>query len=167
MTPTSGAAGGMDFERGQFLLRLGLDLSGISTWRISSSSSWISAGLHIHLAQLGLDRAHLLAQKVLSLGAIDLLLDLVVDAVFQLEHVELAGQQDAQALQSLVGSRISSSSWRLVELEIEQGSDQVGQGPGSESSWPPRRHPRALCAIAAPPFQRATARRASGPRCLA
>jgi hypothetical protein len=84
----------------------------------------------VELAQLLLDRLELLAQHVLALVAPHLLLDLGVDPLADLEHLELARQE----LQHLAGPGLEIEGLEhvllLADLELEVAGDQVGQVPG-------------------------------------
>jgi hypothetical protein len=52
-------------------------------------------------AQFLLDGLHLLAQEVLALVAVDLVLDLLLDALLHLDQLDLTVQQDQHLLQPL------------------------------------------------------------------
>ncbi len=89
----------------QLLLRLGPHVVRQALGGHGSAQLVQLLGEHVQLAQLPLDDAHLLAQEVLAVGAVDLLLHLALDLVLQLQHVQLLGQQDADHLEPLVGAK--------------------------------------------------------------
>ena len=84
----------------------------------------------IRLTQFGLDGLHLLPQKVLSLGFINLLLHLGVDLVLQFQHVQLFGQQNAQAFQSLNRFQDAKQVLALLRIQVYGRGHQIGQPTG-------------------------------------
>ena len=88
------------------------------------------AGLVVHLAELALDRLELLAQHVLALRVAHLLLDLAVDALADLEDLELTREQHqhlAQALAHVVGGE---HLLLLAGLDVEVADHEVGDLAG-------------------------------------
>ena len=85
--------------------------------------------LDVELAQFALHGPDLLAQKELALGTVNLLLNLVMDAVLQLQHVELFGQENAEPLQP--GRRFQGLQQFLPfrEFQFQEGGDQIRQWP--------------------------------------
>jgi len=111
----------------EFLFRLGPHVFRQVLGRHGGAQLVQLLGEDVQFAQLALDDAHLLAQEVLAVGAIDLLLHLALDFVLKLQYVQLLGQQDADHLEPLVGAK------RLHDLlprghgHGQAGGDEVGQ----------------------------------------
>ena len=72
------------------------------------------------LAELPLDRLHLLAQEVLALRLVELLLHADVDLRLQLEHVELFREVDAQLLEALARLHRAEQILRRVVVQVER-----------------------------------------------
>ena len=90
----------------------------------------VELGAAFTLAQLVLDRLHLLAQEHLALAIADLGLDLVLDRLLGVEHVELTlhvGQHQAQPL--LDRERLEQL-LALLRREVEVAGDQIGEATG-------------------------------------
>ena len=102
MTPYSAAAGRQLLEPAELALGLpSAASSGSSASSIRSRSSCDLGLLLVALAELVLDRLHLLAQEVLALALVDLGLDLRLDLGPEPDHLELAGEDLREAAQPL------------------------------------------------------------------
>ena len=86
--------------------------------------------LRVALAELVLDRLHLLAQEVLALGLAHLGLDLRLDLRAQLEHLQLAAQDRRRRTQPLLDVRRLEQLLLLLGLEAERRGDEVGEHAG-------------------------------------
>ena len=87
-------------------------------------SSWFSV---VALAELGLDRLHLLAQQVLPLRVGHLLLGARLDLALELEHFDFARQRHRDRRQ-LDGDAVLLEQLLLVlGLHVEQAGEQVGE----------------------------------------
>src|SRR5262249_60158236 len=62
-------------------------------------------GPRVGLAELALDRLHLLAEIELLLGLVELRLDLRLDLVAQLEELDLAAEDRREGLQASAGGQ--------------------------------------------------------------
>ncbi len=78
-------------------------------------------------AQLLLDRLHLLVEVVLLLGLLHLLLDAALDPLVDLELVDLALEDRAEAGQALLGREDLQDVLLVLHPEDEVGGDGVGQ----------------------------------------
>ena len=81
------------------------------------------------LAELLLDRLHLLAQDVLALGLVHLGLDLALDAALQLEHLDLLGQELADHAQPIGDVDRLEQLLALLGAHLRAVGDHVGQQP--------------------------------------
>ncbi len=90
----------------------------------------------VALAELLLDRAHLLVEVVLLLRALHLLLDAGADLALDLEHLDLGLHQREHLFEALPGGRELEQALAVLELEVEVRDDGVGE-PGRRGH---RRH---------------------------
>ena len=81
----------------------------------------------VGLAELLLDGLELLLEEVLALGLVDVALDLVLDLVGQLEHLELPLKLHADAPQTLVDVELLQELLLLVELHLHVAGQEVRQ----------------------------------------
>jgi len=81
----------------------------------------------VQLAQLLLDRLHLLVEVVLALRLLHLRLDPAADALLHLLHVDLAVDQANQHLQPLGGVQGLQQLLLVAEADADMGGDGVGQ----------------------------------------
>ena len=81
----------------------------------------------LDLAQLLLDRLHLLVEVVLALALLHLLLDAAADALFDLQHVHLAFDQREDVLQALAHVLDLQDLLLGVELQRHVRGDVVGE----------------------------------------
>ena len=120
----------------------------------------------VALAQLLLDRAHLLAQQVLALGVVDRALRALVDLARDLQHFDAVRKQ----LEQLVEPRLQVErlQQRLLFLgaDVHQPGDEVGE-PRRALDRLQRRHDlvRHLRQAAPGSRPRAPSARARAPRC--
>ena len=87
-------------------------------------------GRVVHLAQLLLDRLHLLVEVVLALALLHLLLDAATDALLDLQHVDLALDQREDVLEAAADVLDLEDLLLGVELERHVRRDRVGEPPG-------------------------------------
>ena len=128
MTPCSAACGGSDSRR----------LSSRSACRRTSSgspasSSWAAQlggllGDLVELAELLADRVELLAQDVLALRAVQLGLDLGLDARADRDDLELAREDVHQAPQPAGDVDLLQELLLLLGLEPQRPGDEVAEG---------------------------------------
>ena len=81
--------------------------------------------LRVALAELVLDRLHLLAQEVLALRLLHLRLDLRLDLRAELEHLELAAQDRRRRAQPLLDVDQLEELLLLLGLEPQRRGDEV------------------------------------------
>ena len=109
-----------------------LTSSGMPAFSIFSRSSLYSRCWSSPSPELLLDGLHLLAQVVLALVLLQLGLDLALDLVADLEHLEVLDQHLVEPLQARParrGSRASPASAAVVRRG-QAGRDEVGQAAG-------------------------------------
>ena len=98
----------------------------------------------VALAELLLDRAHLLVEVVLLLRALHLLLDAAADLALDLEHLDLGLHQAVDVLEPLRGRERLEQLLALLELEVQVRDDRVGEparlGHGDHGVQRLRRH---------------------------
>ena len=117
MTPCSAAAGGSFSSRDSSRSAAFCGLLG-QFRRLDLLAQFVDFGLLlVALAQLVLDRFHLLAQEELALSLVDLRLHLGLDLGAELDHVELAGE-DLERWRRRATTSTSSSSSCFSSTEI-------------------------------------------------
>ena len=84
----------------------------------------------VAIAELLLDRAHLLVQVVLLLGALHLLLDPTPDALLHLEHLDLGLHEAEDLLEALGRIDQLQELLAILQLQIQVGRDGVGEARG-------------------------------------
>jgi hypothetical protein len=104
--------------------------SGRSTPASCSRSSSTSASAGVALAELLLDGAQLLAQDELALRAVDLALDLGLDARADLDDLELAGEDLGDAPQPQRDVGLLEQRLLLLGLQPQRAGDEVRQRAG-------------------------------------
>ena len=130
--PTSGAMGGICAQALQLLDRPSCSTSsGMSRGRDLLAQVGQLGVPEVGLAQLGLDGLHLLAQVKLALVPVHFVLHLRVDVVFQLQHVQLAAQQDADALQARGRVEGLQDGLALAHFQVTVEATRSASQPGS------------------------------------
>ncbi len=81
----------------------------------------------VHLAELFLDRLHLLVEVVLALALLHLRLDAAADALLDLQHVHLAFDGDQDVLEALAHVEDLQHLLLLGQLQRHVRGDGVGQ----------------------------------------
>ena len=128
MMPTSGDADGIAFHAAQLVLRLLAHVLGHAGGGDALAQVVGVARRRVGLAQLALDRLHLLAQEVLALRLVELLLHARVDLALQLEHVQLFREMDAELLEPLARRRASRGGPAAsLVVEVQRRGDVVGE----------------------------------------
>src|SRR5659263_91775 len=84
----------------------------------------------VHLAQLFLDRLHLLAQEVFALVLVHLALDVALDLAAQLEDLKLTGEYNRQLAQALLHIGLFQKLLFLVGIDLDRRGDEITQGAG-------------------------------------
>src|SRR6266540_7048012 len=87
----------------------------------------LELGALVVLAQLLLDRLHLLAEDVLALGLVERRLDLALDLLLQLEDLVLLRQEHAEVAQPLDDVARLEQVLALLQREIRARCDEVGE----------------------------------------
>ncbi len=123
------------------------DIGDISRSFFSSASAFLRASLGMcacliffsissrsapffHLAELFLDRLHLLVQVVLALALLHLALHAAADALLDLEDIELAFDELQQMLEALLDVEHLEHFLLLLELERQVRGDGVAEPAG-------------------------------------
>ena len=87
-------------------------------------------GLVVGLAELVLDRLHLLAQEVLALALVDLGLDLGLDLGSEADHLELAREDLGEAAEPLRDVELLEQALLLLDRDPQRAGDQVAERRG-------------------------------------
>ena len=87
----------------------------------------VDVGALVHLAELLLDRLHLLVEVVLALALLHLALDAPADALLDLEDLELALDQLQQVLEALLDAEHLEHFLLLLELQRQVRGDGIAE----------------------------------------
>ena len=127
MTPYSAAAGGSFASRSSSRRAAAVGLLG-EVRLLDLRAELRDLGLLlVALAELLLDRLQLLAEEVLALGVLHLRLDLRLDLRAELEHLELAVEDDRQLAQARLDVGLLEELLLLVRLQAHRRRDEVGE----------------------------------------
>ncbi len=130
MTPYSAAAGGSFSSRRARARPACCGSSGSSACLDPLAQLGDLGLLIVPLAQLLLDRLHLLAQEVLALALVDLRLDLGLDLGPEAHHLELAGEDLREAPEPLADVGLLQQLLLLLDRDAQRAGDQVAERRG-------------------------------------
>src|SRR5690606_9035717 len=85
----------------------------------------LDLGVLVVLAELALDRAHLLAQQVLPLALLELFLRLLADLARQLQHLDAVREVVRDLLEPLADVESLEDLLLLRRLDVDEAGDQI------------------------------------------
>src|SRR5690606_12923804 len=85
----------------------------------------LDLGVLVVLAELALDRAHLLAQQILALALLELFLRLLADLARQLQHLDAVREVVRDLLEPLADVESLEDLLLLRRLDVDEAGDQI------------------------------------------